>query len=63
MPVLNIVLLIKSVLAFEYNTLAIILVLVSNIAYAAIAITVLGKLYTSERILFGENKLRIYTRV
>lgn len=61
-PVLNIVLLIKSVLAFEYNTLAIILVLVSNIAYAAIAITVLGKLYTSERILFGENFGSLFER-
>ena len=55
-PVLNIVLLIKSVLIFEYNAGAIILVLVSNLAYASIAITILGKLYTSERVLFGEKE-------
>lgn len=61
-PVLNIVLLIKSVLAFEYNTMAIIIVLVSNIAYAAIAISVLGKLYTSERILFGEHSGSLFER-
>ena len=61
-PILNIVLLIKSVLAFEYNTLAIVLVLVSNIAYAVIAITVLGKLYTSERILFGESFGSLFER-
>ena len=52
-PVLNIVLLIKSVLQFEYDALPIAMVLLSNIAYAAIAVTVLGKLYTSDRILFG----------
>lgn len=61
-PVLNIVLLIKSVLAFEYNALAIIIVLVSNIAYAAIAISLLGKLYTSERILFGEKEGSLFER-
>lgn len=55
-PVLNIVLLIKSVLVFEYNAPAILLVLISNLAYAALAIAVLGKLYTSERILFGESE-------
>ena len=52
-PVLNIVLLIKSVLQFEYDALPIAMVLISNIAYAAIAVSVLGKLYTSDRILFG----------
>ena len=41
-PVLNIVLLIKSVLQFEYDALPIAMVLLSNIAYAAIAVTVLG---------------------
>lgn len=55
-PVLNIVLLIKSVLVFEYDAAAILLVLVSNLAYAAVAVTVLGKLYTSERVLFGERE-------
>ena len=55
-PVLNIVLLIKSVLIFEYDALAITLVLISNLAYAALAITVLGKLYVSERVLFGEKE-------
>ena len=52
-PVLNIVLLIKSVLQFEYSALPIAMVLISNIAYAAAAVTILGKLYTSDRILFG----------
>ena len=54
-PVLNIVLLIKSVFTFEYDLFAILLVLISNMAYASIAIAVLGKLYTSERVLFGEG--------
>ena len=61
-PVLNIVLLVKSVMVFEYDIAAIILVLVSNLTYAAIAITVLGNLYTSERILFGEHENSLLER-
>lgn len=38
------------------------LVLVSNMAYAVIAITVLGKLYTSERVLFGEGGTSLLER-
>jgi len=61
-PVLNIVLLIKSVMQFEYDSLAILIVLVSNIAYAAFAIAILGKIYTSERILFGEHDGSLFER-
>lgn len=61
-PVLNIVLLIKSVFVFEYDLPAILLVLISNMAYAALAIVILGKLYTSERVLFGEGGTSLLER-
>lgn len=61
-PVLNLVLLCKSVMNFEYNLQAIILVMASNVAYAAIAIAILGKLYTSEKILFGETSGSLFDR-
>ncbi|MCR4650498.1 MAG: ABC transporter permease [Lachnospiraceae bacterium] len=54
-PVLNIVLLIKSVMTFEYDVASIVLVLLSNALYAVVAIMILGKMYTSERVLFGES--------
>ena len=61
-PVLNVVLLIKSVFALNYDFTAIILVVLSNIAYASAAILVAGKMYTSERLLFKEHEGTLINR-
>ncbi len=61
-PILNIVLMIKNVMQFEFNYVAIMVVLFSNVLYATIAIMILGKLYNSEAILFGEGKSSIIER-
>lgn len=54
-PVVNITLLVKHLLVFEYNFTVIPIVLLSNILYAFGAIWVLGKVYSSEEILFSEG--------
>lgn len=54
-PVANICLLIKNLLVFKYDFTLIVLVLLSNIIYAFISVWVLGKIYNSESILFGES--------
>lgn len=54
-PVVNICLLIKNLLVFKYDFTLIVLVLLSNIIYAFIAVWVLAKIYNSESILFGES--------
>ncbi len=54
-PVVNICLLMKNLLVFKYNFDLILLVLLSNIIYAFIAIWFLSKIYNSESILFGES--------
>lgn len=56
MPVANICLLIKNMLAFKVDYAAIAVVLISNVAYAVIAILFLSKIYDSEAILFSEQK-------
>lgn len=56
MPVANICLLIKNMMAFKVDYAAIAVVLVSNVAYAVIAILFLSKIYDSEAILFSEQK-------
>ena len=56
MPVANICLLIKNMLVFKVDYTAIALVLLSNIAYAMIAILFLSKIYDSEAILFSDGK-------
>lgn len=63
-PVLNICLLIKQLLTFEYNFTSIFLVFISNILYAIIAITLLGKMYNSENIMFGESgrEIKLFER-
>lgn len=63
-PVVNICLLISNILVFKYNFSLIIIVLVTNIAYAAITVWVLGKIYRSEDVLFGESgvNLQLFTR-
>lgn len=54
-PVANICLLIRDLLAFKINIGIIAIVLVSNVAYGIIAIMFLGKIYNSESILFGDG--------
>lgn len=54
-PVANICLLMKDLLVFKYDFALILLVLFSNVIYAFIAVWLLGKIYNSESILFGES--------
>lgn len=54
-PVANICLLMKNLLVFKYDFTLILMVLLSNIIYAFIAVWFLGKIYNSESILFGES--------
>lgn len=54
-PVANICLLIKNLLVFKYDFELILVVLLSNVTYAFIAVWFLGKIYNSESILFGES--------
>ncbi|MCM1087172.1 MAG: ABC transporter permease [Muribaculaceae bacterium] len=55
-PVANICLLIKNMLLFKIDYMTVAMVLLSNIAYAALAILFLSKIYDSEAILFGDGK-------
>lgn len=54
-PVANICLLMKNLLIFKYDLSVIVLVLLSNMVYAFVAVWFLGKVYNSESILFGES--------
>lgn len=54
-PVVNICLLIRDLLAFKVDIGIIIIVLMSNMVYGILAITFLGKIYSSERVLFGDG--------
>lgn len=54
-PVANICLLIRDLLAFKIDIGIIAVVLASNVAYGIIAIMFLGKIYNSESILFGDG--------
>ena len=54
-PVANVCLLVKELLAFKYDFLIIFIVLVSNVVYGALAVMFLSKIYDSEAILFGEE--------
>lgn len=62
-PVVNICLLVSNILVFKYSFTTIIITLVSNVIYAALAVMILSKLYNSEDILFGEGgvSLQIFT--
>lgn len=62
-PVVNISLLISSILVFEYDFSVIMIVLATNIVYAAIAILLLIRLYDSEEMMFGEGdtSIQIFT--
>lgn len=55
MPVANICLLIRDLLAFKIDMGMIAIVLASNVIYGIMTIMLLGKIYSSEAILFGDN--------
>lgn len=55
-PVANICLLIKNLLLFQLDQGVVALVLMSNLAYAVLAILFLSRIYDSEAILFGDSK-------
>ena len=63
-PVANICLLMKNLLVFKYDFTLILLVLLSNVIYAFIAVWFLGRIYDSETILFGESAagIRLFER-
>jgi len=54
-PVANIALLIREVMAFKYDVTSMAIVLISNIIYAIIGVIVLSKIYNSESVLFGSG--------
>ena len=54
-PIANITLLIRDMLSFKYDATVILLVLLSNVLYGFFAIWILGRIYNSESILFGES--------
>lgn len=56
LPVVNIVLLIKSVLTFKYDLSLLMIVLISNIGFVIIAVWLLSKLFKSEEVLFGGGR-------
>lgn len=55
-PVANICLLIKQIFTFQLSYELIVMVLVSNIVYSMVSMMVLGKIYNSETVLFGDGK-------
>ncbi len=63
-PVANICLLIRDLLAFKFSFSLITIVLFSNIAYGVLAVLLLGKLYNSEAVLFGDGSggMQIFER-
>ena len=63
-PVANICLLIKELLLFKAEMGTVVIVLLSNIFYAAFAIFMLSRIYDSESIMFDEGKfgLQLFQR-
>ncbi len=55
-PVINIALLIKEMFTFEFNITNLALVIISNLAYCALAIIILSKVFANENILFDNKK-------
>ncbi|MCR5251486.1 MAG: ABC transporter permease subunit [Lachnospiraceae bacterium] len=53
-PVVNVVLLISELFHFHYNLSQIATVLFANLAYTGIAVVIMGRLFSSENILFGD---------
>ncbi len=60
-PVANVCLLITNLLLFKYEFSLIFIVLITNVAYAGLAIWALSKIYNSEEILFGEGGVSLQT--
>ena len=54
-PVVNIALLIAALFKFHFDLALIALVLFSNIAYSALAIVLMARIFSSEQILFGDS--------
>ncbi len=63
-PVANICLLIKNMMVFKIDYTVIAVVLLSNVAYAVLAILFLSRIYDSEAVLFGDSKssLQLFER-
>lgn len=55
-PVVNLCLLLRDLLVFKFNYLNILLVLFSNIIYGIVAVLILGRIYNSESIMFGDGQ-------
>ncbi|WP_053983311.1 ABC transporter permease subunit/CPBP intramembrane protease [Niameybacter massiliensis] len=55
-PIVNVVLLIKSVLTFQYNIGAMAIVIVTNFGFLILSLIILAKMFNSEEILFGSSK-------
>ncbi len=55
-PIINIALLVKEMFTFDFQLSNIFLVIISNLAYCALAIVILGKVFGNESILFGNKK-------
>ncbi len=55
-PVANLCLLLRDLLVFKFNYLNILLVLFSNIIYGIVAVLILGRIYNSESIMFGDGQ-------
>ena len=53
-PVVNIAMLITEIFKFHFEFSQIAVVLLSNLAYTAVAVVIMGKLFSSENILFGD---------
>lgn len=64
MPVANVCLLIRDLLAFKFDIGAISIVLISNVIYGMLSVMFLGKIYNSEAILFsdGSASVQIFER-
>ncbi len=63
-PIINVTLLIKDLFNFKYNYALFGIVLLSNVVYSLLTIMILGKLYNSENILFGEGfgSVKLFTK-
>lgn len=53
-PVVNIAMLIIEIFKFHFELSQIAVVLLSNLAYTAVAVVIMGRLFSSENILFGD---------
>lgn len=58
-PVANICLMIKNLLMFRVNRMAIAITLLSNVLYAFLAVMLLSRMYNSESVLFDEGRFSV----